>query len=118
MQYTIFAKTKVDDSVEGNSKVEIQVRSYTPAPLERLPISLDFPGPLEAKNFKATVEIDDKNVDFSRGVTGTINFENLGTQCLAVYGCLFRKEDISVGAPISKSSQSRLTQPLFTRTSS
>jgi predicted methyltransferase MtxX (methanogen marker protein 4) len=60
-----------------------------------MPVSLDFESPAEAKGFKAIVNIDSKVVDFANGITGKIIFKNLGVQCLAVYGCLLRKEDIT-----------------------
>lgn len=101
----IYAKTKVDDAQEGVSKVEIQLRSYVPAPLERLPASLEFVSPPEAKGFRASVSLDDKNIDFSKGITGKIKFDSLTVQCLAVYGCLIRKEDITIGAPITRSKE-------------
>ena len=73
------------------------------APLERLPVTLDFESPPEAKGFKALVNLDSRVTDFINGITGNIVFKNLGVQCLAIYGCLLRKEEIHVGsAPLTK----------------
>lgn len=79
---------------------------------------MEFESPPEAKGFKAVVNIDTKNVDFANGITGTINFKNLGVQCLAVYGCLLRKEEINAGSmPLVKSS-TFITKLLVIKTSS
>ena len=68
-----------------------------------MPAVIDFESPAEAKGFKAIVNIDSKAIDFADGITGTIVFKNLATQCLATYGCLLRKEEIVTGsAPLSK----------------
>ena len=73
------------------------------APLERMPVNLDFESPAEAKGFKAVINLDSKVVDFASGITGKINFKNLGVQCLAIYGCLLRKEEITAtSSPLSK----------------
>lgn len=68
-----------------------------------MPVNLDFDSPPEAKGFKAVVNLDSKVVDFATGISGKIVFKSLGVQCLAVYGCLLRKEDITAtSTPLSK----------------
>lgn len=76
-----------------------------------MPISLHFESPAEAKGFNALVTIDDKNVEIAKGITGTIEFKNLAVQCLAVYGCLLRKEEL--GFSNTPTSKSRLYLPSF-----
>lgn len=67
------------------------------------PSILEFESPAEAKGFKASVKLDSTNIDFSKGVTGVITFSNLTVQCLAIFGCLLRKEDITVtSTPLNK----------------
>ena len=68
-----------------------------------MPVNLDFESPAEAKGFKAVINLDSKVVDFASGITGKINFKNLGVQCQAIYGCLLRKEEITAtSSPLSK----------------
>ncbi len=43
------------------------------------------------------MNIDDKNIDFAKGVTGSIDFKGLGVQCLSIYGALLRREEITFG---------------------
>lgn len=72
--------------------------------MPKQPSQMVFESPVDAKGFNALVNIDSCNVDIAKGITGTIDFKKLGVPCLAVYGCLFRKEEITAGSmPINKS---------------
>lgn len=64
---------------------------------------MEFESPAEARGFKASVKIDSTNIDLNKGITGTITFANLDVHCLAVFGCLLRKEEITAtSTPINK----------------
>lgn len=72
--------------------------------MPKQPSQMIFEGPSDAKGFNALVNLDSSNVDIAKGITGIIDFKKLGVQCLAIYGCLLRKEDIAAASlPISKS---------------
>lgn len=74
------------------------MRNYLPTPLEVIPKSIPFESPAEAKGFSCNVVLTDTNIDILKGITGVIIFKNLTVQCLAIYGCLIRKEEISIGS--------------------
>lgn len=97
-QYVIHANVKLDETVQGTAKIEIQVRSYLTHPLDTIPLTLPFDSPADAKGFSCTIDLDDTNIDIIKGINGTITFKNLKVQCMAIYGCLIRKEDIAIGS--------------------
>ena len=77
---------------------------------------LEFDSPAEAKGFKASVKLDTTNVDIAKGISGVISFINLNVQCLAVFGCLLRKEDITVTSTFISKCRPLNNQPLAIKT--
>jgi hypothetical protein len=103
-QYVVHANVRLDENIQGTAKVEIQVRNYSQAPMQPIPMSIPFESPADAKGFGCQIDLDDTNINIQKGITGTITFKSLKVQCLAVYGCLIRKEEIAVGSvPLVKS---------------
>ncbi len=98
MQYVVHASVRLDENIQGTAKVEIQVRNYSQAPMQSIPMSIPFESPPDAKGFSCQIDLDDTNVNIHKGINGTITFKNLKVQCLAIYGCLIRKEEITVGS--------------------
>jgi hypothetical protein len=103
MKYVVHATVRLDENIQGTAKVEIQVRNYSKMPMEPIPMSIPFESPADAKGFGCQIDLDDTNINIQKGITGTITFKSLKVQCLAIYGCLIRKEEITVGSvPLSK----------------
>lgn len=59
------------------------------------------------------MDIQDKNIEFGKGIVGKITFKNIQLQCLAVYGSLLRREEISIGNTVSKTTSYQNIQLTF-----
>lgn len=66
------------------------------------PQTINFKPASDLKGFQATAQLASTNVEHTEGIKGSIIFDNLETQCLAVYGILLRKEEVNVLSTANK----------------